>query len=87
MTYSEHTCKAMASAAVLGPEIITETVRANDRAGSLRLEHLFEAYRLALELASDIQTAITAEQMRCGAAAVPAIAARLRVVAQQKPKE
>lgn len=84
MAFSEHTSKALAAATVNAPEIITEVVRAHDRTGSQRLEHLFEAQRLALELASDIQDAITAEQARCGAAAVPAIAARIRMVAQQK---
>lgn len=80
MASSEHTSKAFAAVTVNAPHVITEIVRAHDHAGSVRLGHLFEAHRLCLDMAADIQAAIAIEQQRCGEAAVPLIAARLRAV-------
>lgn len=82
MAFHAHTGEALAFVSAHTGELISATARAHERAGPSRLTHLFEAHRLALEIASKIGNAIQAEQAACGAAAAPIIAARIRAVAE-----
>jgi hypothetical protein len=84
MTITEHTSKALSGVLVNAPEVIAEMTRAHDRADSPRLQHLYEAQRLCLDMLTGIQTAILTEQSQCAEAAVPVIAARIKAAAQSR---
>ena len=85
MTVYRHVHDALSTALVNAGEVIALLARAEREVRtSVRLEQLYDAQQLINKMAVGIGDAVTVELANSGAAAVPLIAGRMRVVAAEK---